>query len=155
MFIVIGGGVRVFFNENEDDGALHNIATNSLSIDSASGDIKIASPISQQVVIHDGLAAQHAKKPVNSAYYLSSIIYTDPKNWAIWVNEQRLTQDMAANLSHISIVRVTPEYVECELTAQHTVRLKCHHTLNLANGAVYHGDYREALEDDFDNDPLT
>ncbi|MDP2192980.1 MAG: hypothetical protein Q8K36_00415 [Alphaproteobacteria bacterium] len=153
--IIIGGGILWLVSDDGDDDATQIRISNSVSANNKpSPDEHIGTETTTPVqdVAKNHAEAQQMSKPTHGAYYLSSIIYTDPKNWAIWVNDQRLTHDVASTMKGLNIIKVTPEYAECELPSKQKICLKCHHTLNLANGSVYHGDHREALDDALEDD---
>jgi hypothetical protein len=48
------------------------------------------------------------------SYYLNSIIYNNDNDWIIWVNGQKISFDDTSNNMQITVINVTPKYVEFE-----------------------------------------
>ena len=93
---------------------------------------------------------------IQGAYYLSSIIYSNNKNWSIWLNEQIIKPAQIHQLSHISIRRVSADKIECSINNQEKIFILCpNQTLDLSNGNILSGDQRKSIlatpeeDDDF------
>lgn len=93
---------------------------------------------------------------IQGAYYLSSIIYSNHKNWSIWLNDQIIQPDRIHQLSHILIKRVSANKIECTITNQDKTFTLCpNQTLDLSNGHILNGDQRKSIlstpadDDDF------
>lgn len=100
-------------------------------------------------------AENNTPPSIQGAYYLSSIIYSNKKNWSIWMNDQIIGPSQAHQLSHVSIKRVSADKIECQIANQNETLVLCaNQTLDLSNGNILNGDQRKSIlvvpEDDDD-----
>ena len=100
-------------------------------------------------------AKKHIVTNIEGTYYLSSIIFSNKKNWTIWLNGQIITPSQMHQLSHISIKHVSADKVECQINHQKKTLILCpNQTLDLSTGNILSGDQRKSLittseDDDF------
>ena len=105
---------------------------------------------------HDNDNEQNMTPNIQGAYYLSSIIYTNNKNWSIWLNDQIIKPAQMHQLSYISLKRVSADKIECTINDQEKTFVLCpNQTLDLSNGHIVNGDQRKSIlavpeeDDDF------
>lgn len=133
--------VSLFYTEDND-------AQDTLSI-----------PLGTDIINNGSTKPPHSKKQsaptIQGTYYLSSIIFSNKKNWALWLNGQIITPSQMHQLLHISIKNVSADKIECQINHQKkTFILSPNQTLDLSNGNILNGDQRKSIlttseDDDF------
>lgn len=116
-------------------------------------------PLSTDIINNDSKQPPHSKKQsaptIHGTYYLSSIIFSNKKNWAFWLNGQIITPSQMHQLLHISIKNVSADKIECQINHQKKTFILCpNQTLDLSNGNILNGDQRKSIlatseDDDF------
>lgn len=96
------------------------------------------------------------KTSSQDVYYLSSIIFYEKNNWVIWLNEEKKTSSQDMNLPfHITVFS---DYILLHIKNNGNtkdIKLFPNQTINLKDYNTYNGDYREKLEQQKENIPIT
>lgn len=61
--------------------------------------------------VQDQLITSPSSELVSPSFFLKSILYTDAKNWTIWLNGDKVRSEYSDEYPKAEILKVTPEYV--------------------------------------------